>query len=133
MLRPTIALFAATMTLAAAPVSAEDVIASYGAYIGSDDLHNSSGRRLTEAWQVLRQDRANFHRFGISQPGDEWDPIFDDMQARAALESMSRQGYISSGARALILGGDASVYVTIWGDGMNATYVEVVTYEECGC
>jgi len=115
------------------PVAADEVIASYAATIGIDDLYNSNGERLTAPWQVLRQDRANYHRYGIRQPGDEWDPVFDNVAARAAFESMLARGMISPDARADIMRGNATVYVTIWGNGMAATYVDVVTFAECGC
>lgn len=117
----------------ASPAAAEGVIASYSAYIGPDDLFNSKGERLSAPWQVLRQDRANYHRFGISQPGDEWDPVFHDAEARAVLEDLLRRGSLSRAAAADIMRGGAQVVVTIWGNGLSATYVDVVTWEECGC
>lgn len=72
--------------MAASPTMAQDVVGTYVAYIGRADLFNSNGQRLDAPWQVLRQDRANFHRFGISQPGDEWDPFFGSIDNRAAME-----------------------------------------------
>ncbi|NUB44385.1 hypothetical protein GEU84_008320 [Fertoebacter nigrum] len=108
-----------------AAVAAQDLIGGYVAYIGEDDLYNSSGARLSEPWQVLRQDRANFHRFGISQNGDEWDPFFGDANNRAAMEQMVIDGGVSSAARRLLLQGGATVYVNIWGNGGVGRYVEV--------
>jgi hypothetical protein len=121
------------LLLPALPAAADGVIASYGAYIDVDDLYNSDGERLSAPWQVLRQDRANYHRYGIAQPGDEWDPVFHDLDARAALERLLRQGSISPAAARIIMRGDALVYVTIWGNGLNATWVDVITWEECAC
>ena len=66
----------ALATLAAVPAAADQMVGQYTAFIGQDDLYNSKGKRLTEPWQILRQDRAKYHRFGVSQPGDEWDPYF---------------------------------------------------------
>ena len=117
----------------ASPAAADSVIATYGAYIGTEDLFNSKGERLSDASQVLRQDRANYHRFGISQPGDEWDPVFHDADARAVLERMLQRGSLSPATKADILRGGSQVVVTIWGNGMTATYVDVATWEECGC
>jgi hypothetical protein len=107
------------------PAAAQEVIGSYAAYIGQDDLYNSEGQRLREPWQILRQDRANFHRFGIAQLGDEWDPFFGDVDNRAAMEAMLRSGTITSLARRDIVGGDVTVYVTIYGRGGRGTYIEV--------
>ncbi|MDO9525674.1 MAG: hypothetical protein Q7J57_09080 [Gemmobacter sp.] len=109
------AALAALLLLAPVPVQAQDLIGAYVAYIGRDDLFSSKGVRLTEPWQVLRQDRANFHRFGISQPGDEWDPFFGDANNRAAMERMIRNGGIEPAARRLILNGGATVFVRIFG------------------
>ncbi len=114
--------------LLAQPVMAQDVIGSYAAYIGEDDLYNSEGTRLTEPWQVLRQDRANYHRFGISQDGDEWDPFFEDAQNREAMETMIRRGYIDPDAEKMILSGGAMVYVNIYGAGSVGDYVEVEVF-----
>lgn len=114
--------------LLAQPVMAQDVIGSYAAYIGEDDLYNSEGARLSEPWQVLRQDRANFHRFGISQDGDEWDPFFEDAANREAMETMIRRGYIDPDAEKMILSGGAMVYVNIYGSGGVGDYVEVEVF-----
>lgn len=106
---------AATLACVGGVVRADDLIGSYYAYIGSDDLYNSRGARLTTPWQVLRQDRANFHRYGITQPGDEWDPFFGDMENRGIMERMVRNGSISIAAARDIMRGGAMVYVEIRG------------------
>ena len=55
--------------LSTAAAKADGLIEEYNAYIGEEDLYNSYGERLSEPWQIIRQDRANYHRFGTSQPG----------------------------------------------------------------
>lgn len=109
----------------AAPAVADTLIGQYTAFIGNDDLHNSSGARLTEPWQILRQDRANFHRFGITQPGDEWDPFFSDIDNRAAMERMVMNGSINPIAARNLLDGGAMVVVRIYGTGTRGTSVQV--------
>lgn len=94
--------------------SAQELIGSYFAYIGRADLYNSQGARLTEPWQVLRQDRANVHRFGIWQQGDEGDPFFADANNRALMEQMLMRGRIDPAARRQILDGGVMVYVEIF-------------------
>jgi len=96
---------------------AQNLIGSYSAYIGWDDLHNSKGARLSAPWQVVRQDRANYHRFGISQPGDQWDPFFGDIDNRAAMEQMIMNGTIASSAAQILMQGGATVYVEVFGQG----------------
>lgn len=110
------ALVAVVLALAGAvPAFAQDWIGGYTAYIGEDDLYNSKGARLKEPWQILRQDRANYHRFGIRQRGDEGDPFFSSADNRAAMEQMVMRGSITREARRLLLQGGATVYVDIYG------------------
>ena len=117
---------AATLVLTAAgPAFAQDWIGGYTAYIGEDDLYNSKGARLREPWQILRQDRANYHRFGIRQRGDEGDPFFSSADNRAAMEQMLRRGSITREARHLLLQGGATVYVDIYGRNGVGRSVEV--------
>ena len=52
------------------------LIESYRAYIGSDDLYNSKGERLTLPWQIIRQDRANYHAYRRRDRGDQGDSFF---------------------------------------------------------
>ena len=108
-----------------APVSAQEIIGSYVAYIGNPDLHNTKGARLTQPWQVLRQDRANFHRFGISQPGDEFDPFFGSIGNRKIMERMVMNGTIEPAAAKRLLQGGAVVFVRIYGTGNTGTSVTV--------
>lgn len=112
-------------SMMAVPGMAQEVIGSYWAHIGRADLFNSKGARLTQPWQVLRQDRANYHRFGISQPGDEWDPFFGSIDNRAAMERMIMNGRITAEARRLVMQGGAEVFVRIYGQGNRGHYVNV--------
>ncbi|SLN51479.1 hypothetical protein [Roseisalinus antarcticus] len=109
----------------AGPLAAQPLIGSYVAYIGAADLYNSNGVRLTEPWQVLRQDRANFHRFGVAQAGDEWDPFFGSIDNRAAMERMIMNGSTNPQARANLLNGGATVFVRIYGQGSVGTRIDV--------
>jgi len=111
--------------MAAAPLAADDLLASYSAYIGRDDLYNSKGQRLQEPWQILRQDRANFHRFGIRQPGDDWDPFFGDINNRAIMERMVMTGRIDTNAARILVEGGATIWVDIYGYGDTGRSVQV--------
>jgi len=120
-------LFAATVMLAAAPlaVSAQALIGSYVAQIGREDLYNSNGQRLGEVWQIIRQDRANYHRFGIRHRGDEWDPFFADANNRATLEQLVQRSNPDPYTRRMILGGNVTVFVEMFGHGNRITAVRV--------
>lgn len=122
------ALLALFLILPTTQASADDLVGSYVAYIGTDDLYNSRGTRLREPWQILRQDRANYHRFGVSQPGDQWDPFFGDIDNRATMERMVMRGYINPNAGRNIVAGGAMVVVNIFGRGNTGTRVEVDVY-----
>lgn len=101
----------------AGAAAAQTMIGSYSAYIGWEDLHNSNGARLTAPWQVLRQDRANYHRFGIRQAGDEGDAFFASVDNRAAMERMIMNGAIEPSAAQILMQGGATVFVRIYGQG----------------
>ena len=105
---------AISMMAGATAARADDLIASYSAYIGQDDLYNSNGARLTEPWQVIRQDRANVHKFGIRQPGDDSDGFFGSVRNRELAETMIRRGAISADAANLLLNGDVRITVEVW-------------------
>ncbi len=107
------------------PLQAQTLIAEYQAYIGPNDLYNSNGQRLTEPWQVLRQDRANYHRFNIWDNGDEWDPVFSRFDTRAQFEQLIRRGRIDPQARRMIMQGGALVHVRVYGTGDRPQSVQV--------
>ena len=117
----------ALVALCAGSVPAQAaMIGSYSAYIGMADLYNSNGVRLTTPWQVIRQDRANFHRYGIQDDWDEWDPLFDNANNRARMESILSRKYFSPGNRRLIVNGDIFITVNVYGQGSRINDVEVI-------
>ncbi len=116
---------AAALIVSAGPVAAQNVIGGYQAVIGNADLYNSNGTALSAYWQVIRQDRANYHRFGIQQPGDEWDAWFGSAEMRGALERWVQNGGISAAERAQIMSGGATIYVEVLGQGNRATGVRI--------
>ena len=122
--------FAVVVSCAALPVAAQSLIADYSAFVGSQDLSNSNGARLTQPWQVIRQDRANVHRFGITQPGDDWDPVFGDFNARGQLEGLLSRGFISGEASDAILRGNVRIRVRVFGQGTVPERIEVEVWNE---
>lgn len=105
--------------------SGPQLLDEYVAYIGRADLRASNGVRLTEAWQIIRQDRANFHRFGIRDRGDESDSFFGEVQNRAVMEQMVRDGRMSPSAAQAVVQGDVWVTVRIYGRGSRGQSVEI--------
>jgi len=101
------------------------LLESYTAFLGWGDHYNSNGQRLTEPWQIIRQDRANYHRYGTGDPQDQWDSFFGDFNNRARAEEMLRNGYISPQARSAIVNGPVMIRVEIWGQGNTGTSIRV--------
>ncbi|MCF3642771.1 hypothetical protein LXM94_22655 [Rhizobium sp. TRM95111] len=117
------AVFAAFLAGQAA-ARADDLIEAYDAYIGQDDLYNSYNERLTQPWQVIRQDRANVHRFGVRQPSDGVDGFFGSAKNRELAERMIAGGRIEGGAARRLLAGDVRVHVEIW-RGASGDYINI--------
>lgn len=133
---PIVKTFLVLLTMMAASTASVDaqsltrvresqVIDSYTAWIGRDDLYNSSGTRLTKPWQIIRQDRANYHAYGIRDEGDENDSFFLDPANRQILETMLENGTISRNAQQMIQRGNVWVSVKIFGQGDSGDYLAV--------
>lgn len=121
-------LLALALGLAGGGAQAQDLLEQYVAYIGPHDLYNSKGVRLWEPWQILRQDRANFHRFGRRDGPDQSDRFFADANNRAIMERMLMHGRIAPVAAQNIVNGGATVVVQVWGQGGRGDYVTVDVY-----
>ncbi|MCD2171753.1 hypothetical protein [Rhizobium sp. C4] len=106
------------------PAKADELVDEYNAYIGQEDLYNSNGERLREPWQIIRQDRANYYKFGVRQRGDEPDSFFASVDNRAKAERMIRDGTITRDARRLLLQGDCMINVKVYHD-RSGDYLEI--------
>ena len=110
----TTMLMIATVAFSAGAARADSLVEQYTAYIGEDDLYNSSNERLQEPWQIIRQDRANYHRFGVAQSGDEGDRFFASAANRQRAERMIQAGTIEPAAAEALVQGDVLVDVKIY-------------------
>lgn len=97
----------------------------YTAYIATDDLFNAAGERLTLPWQILRQDRVNFHVNGFRQRDDESDRTFLTPTDRSRFEYLVQKGRLSARTAAAIAKGNVAVRVEVWGRGDVGDYVVV--------
>ena len=119
-------LLALGLVLAAAtPAAAADLIGSYNAYLSRADHYNSQGERLTSAAAIIRQDRANFHKFGIQDDQDESDNYFDDVNNRAVLERMLSDGSSDPGVLSRIVNSNVMIHVDIYRSNHHGDYVVV--------
>lgn len=109
--------------------SSAKLIESYRAYIGSDDLYNSKGERLTLPWQIIRQDRANYHAYRRRDRGDQGDSFFSLPSNRQRLEAMLVNGDIADDAANFIVRGNVWIKVDIYGRGDIGEWVDVHVQE----
>jgi YARHG domain-containing protein len=105
---------ATTIIMAPHPSRAQQLIESYQAVLSERDHFNSNGQRLTSAAAIIRQDRANFHRFGFRDAADEDDKFFADEGNRAALERLLEHGRADPGVISRIVNDTPFVRVEVW-------------------
>jgi hypothetical protein len=106
--------------------SADQYLGSYVARISAQDHQASDGYALDTAAQMVRQDRANWHKFGYGDPDDQDDPWFGSADARARLERMLGKGGAMTGAvRNAIANGEPRVQVDVY---RNSVFVSIVGY-----
>lgn len=110
------------------PAAAQQVIESYIAVLSDRDHYNSRGERLSQYWQIIRQDRANYHRFGIRDAGDEGDAFFASIENRALAERLLLSGYVDPNTAAYIVNNPTTVRVTLYGYGSTVSHIDVIAY-----
>jgi ribosomal protein L27 len=94
----------------------------YAAFISEKDHYNSNGDRLTSVADILRQDRANFHKDGGDRADEDDGGIFATTEGRAKFEYY-RIILQNLRARDLIRGSQGSIVVRVRG---RRIYVEAV-------
>jgi hypothetical protein len=93
---------------------AQQPIGSYVALLSEADHFSFAGQRLTSAAAIIRQDRANYHRYGIRDPEDGDDTFFRDADNRDALEQMLERGRADPDVIARIVNGTTKIRVDIY-------------------
>ncbi|CDX55385.1 conserved exported hypothetical protein [Mesorhizobium plurifarium] len=118
------ALVAAT-TLGASVARADDMLGSYVARISDRDHRASDGYPLGSAAQMVRQDRANWHKFHRRDSDDQGDPWFRSDGSRADLQRMlERGGAMSSATRRAIVNGEPLIEVDVYPDSVRVSIIE---------
>lgn len=112
------------MALASHAAVAQEQIGVFTVFIGKSDLTNDKGTTLSEPWKALRQDRTNFHRFGVSQPGDQWDPYFSSSQSRKSLQTLIARGSVGSKAAKRLKNGGI-ILVSVFGQGNTPSAIKI--------
>ncbi len=114
-------IIAAVMALAAPATAAAQPLETYQARLSNADHYNSNGQRLWTIAGIIRQDRANYFKFGIRDAEDESDSYFANQDNRQRLEILLLHGHVSRAAKNAILYGTPLIHVTVYDD-----YVDVM-------
>jgi S1-C subfamily serine protease len=93
---------------------AQQLIERYEALLSERDHFNSSGQRISSAAAIIRQDRANFHRFNIRDKEDETDGYFADTHNREPLEALLSRGQSTPEVIDRIVNGTPLIRVEVW-------------------
>jgi len=118
------ALAAATLAAGVTTASADTYLGSYVARIGENDHYASDGYPLDTAAQMVRQDRANWHKFGVYDAEDENDGWFGDTDTRAWLErALNRKSAMNNATRKAIVNGYPLVQVDVYQNSVKVTIV----------
>lgn len=80
-------LLTTVLFLCAGSAFAYDGLDLYGANLSARDRVNSKGQPLHSLREILRQDRANYHRFGKRDPEDQGDSLFRSAENRALFDT----------------------------------------------
>lgn len=99
---------------------ADEPLETYTARLSADDHTNSDGKKLTTVAEIIRQDRANYHKFNLADSEDTADNFFEDAKNRERIPSMLKKGHIEKAVANSILHGTPVVTVSIY-----KNYIEV--------
>ena len=115
----------AAMASSAGTAQAGDMLGSYVARISERDHRASDGYPLGSAAQMVRQDRANWHKFHRRDSDDQGDPWFRTDDSRADLQRMlERDGAMSSATRRAIVNGEPLIEVDVYPDSVRVSILE---------
>lgn len=104
-------------------------LCSYQARISDNDKFNSSGDLIATAYNkasvaaIIRQDRANFHKFYVRDPQDTSDCVFHSKSNRALLERWLANGQVNPMNIRRIVDGNPLIRVDVY---RNSISVEVL-------
>lgn len=109
-------------------VSAQDYSALYQVRLSERDHYSSSGAKLTSVAAILRQDRANYHKFNKRDAEDQSDRFFSSAGNRGLLEgyynNIANSSPLSKADSNVIINGTPLVKVSLV-DGVGTKYLSV--------
>ena len=107
----------------------EVIVTSYKAHLSAQDHLSSSGSRLSNPAAIIRQDRANFHKFGLRDAQDQSDDFFANASNREALEQMLVRGNMNPILSQEIINGRPIVIVKVIRTSTGPYYIQVESTE----
>ena len=116
-----------SLFLVAERVRADELMESYVARLSATDHFNSEGDRLNSPALIIRQDRANFHKYHERDSEDEGDSYFSNAHNREVLQRLLERGRTSKSVYRTIVNGTPLIKVDIYrsggGDYINVTII----------
>jgi len=109
---------------------ARDLIESYVARLSANDHFSSKHERLTSPALIIRQDRANFHKFGKRDDEDESDAFFQNADNREELQKLLERGHTTKEAYRAIVNGEPLIRVNVHESHKDGVYITVVILSE---
>lgn len=109
---------------------ADTMIESYQARLSARDHRNSSGQPLQGAAAIIRQDRANVHKYRIRDPEDQSDRFFQNAKNRETLEQLINRGRSNAGSLKAITRGTPLVNVEIYQSDNGSNYVNIAVLDQ---
>lgn len=114
-----------TSLLGASAAHADSMLGSYVARISERDHQASDGYALDSAAQMVRQDRANWHKFHRRDADDESDSWFTTNDERADLQRMlERPGAMSASTKRAIVNGEPLIRVDVYENSVRVSILE---------
>jgi type III secretory pathway component EscR len=107
----------ALMSLSIINSSGQDYSAFYEARLSAQDHTTSNGAKLSDVASILRQDRANYHKFKKRDADDQTDNFFSSAKNRVLIDSYFKNVYsgnpMSAKDKQAILSGTPLVRVSL--------------------
>lgn len=114
-------------------VQADELEEEYQARLSAFDHYSSSDQKLDSVAAIIRQDRANYHKFKVRDEEDQGDGFFSSAGNREALEGMLEKTRFTKAERNLILTGTPLINVRIFtSDETGKKYLVVIVFDSDG-
>lgn len=105
-----------------------ELAGQYRAFLYETDRRDAAGGQLAEAWQVLREDRINYHDRNLRDADDEADPVFATAANRDRIETMVANGNLTEQSARKIVERNVLVQVNIYARDGEPERLDITVY-----